>query len=417
MSSHTKTAATAEHLDLSPWRVLPTALIAGGIVFILLGFLVDTFVFQAEALTQFAFSWLLAFMFFLSLGLGSLGFVILHHLFDAGWSVPIRRVLEQMSCTLRWMWLLWLPIGVLSPRLYEWIRKVNEGAPDLSTKAKYPLFTIPGFWIVSAVCLFVWWWLPTMLRHWSLKQDETGSVECTRKLRRYSAVGVFLFAFTLTFGAILWVKALEHEWFSTMYGVYYFAGSMWTTMATLYVIILLLQRQGPLRGYVHEKTYYFMGSILFAFTVFYAYVTFAQYFIIWNANMPEETFWYVVRERGTWWDIGLIIIFGHFFLPFLLLLRIDWKLKLALMGPLFVWAWLMHFLDLSFNIVPVLHGENYHLDLMDLGCMALLGGILSKLFVTNLNSSPVLPQKDPRFAESQEIYVVPNTKPETGGAH
>ena len=291
MSSPNKSAATAEPLDLSPWRVLPMALIAGGAVFILLGFQVDSAFFHADVEKQFAFSWLLAFMFFLSLGLGSLGFVILHHLFDAGWSVPIRRVMEQMACTLRWMWLLWLPIGVFSSKLYEWIRKVNEGMPDLATKAKHPLFTIPGFWIVSAICLFVWWWLPTRLRYWSLKQDETGSVECTRKLRRYAASGIFLFGFTLTFGAILWVKALEHEWFSTMYGVYYFAGSMWTAMATLYVAVLLLQRQGPLRGYVHEKTYYFMGSILFAFTVFYAYVTFAQYFIIWNANVPEETFW------------------------------------------------------------------------------------------------------------------------------
>jgi len=256
-----------------------------------------------------------------------------------------------------------------------------------------------------------------MLRYWSLKQDETGSVECTRKLRRYAAVGVFLFAFTLTLGAIMWVKALEHEWFSTMYGVYYFAGSMWTTMATVYVITLLLQRQGPLRGFVHEKTYYFMGSILFAFTVFYAYVTFAQYFIIWNANMPEETFWYVVREKGTWFYVSMIIIFGHFFLPFLAMLRIDVKQTFALMVPLGLWGWLMHYFDLSFNIVPVLHGENYHLDLMDIGCMALIGGILSKMFVSNLNASPILPQKDPRFAESQEIYVTPNVKPETGGAH
>jgi hypothetical protein len=220
----------------------------------------------------------------------------------------------------------------------------------------------------------------------------------------------------LTLGAIMWVKALEHEWFSTMYGVYYFAGSMWMTMATVYVITLLLQRLGPLQGYVHEKTYYFMGSILFAFTVFYAYVTFAQYFIIWNANMPEETFWYVQRESGTWWDIGQLMIFGHFFLPFLLLLRIDWKLKLAVMGPLFIWAWLMHFMDLTFNIVPVLHPRNYHLDWRDLACVAFIGGVLSKFFLLNLSAHPIVPQKDPRFAESQDIYV-PSASVEGAASH
>ena len=112
--------------------------------------------------------------------------------------------------------------------------------------------------------------------------------------------------------------------------------------------------------------------MLFAFTVFYAYVTFAQYFIIWNANMPEETFFYVQREHGTWFGICMVIIFGHFFVPFLMLLRIDWKLKFFIMVPLVMWAWLMHFIDMSFNIVPVHHPDGYHLDIMDLGCMAFI---------------------------------------------
>jgi hypothetical protein len=356
--------------------------------------------------TQFAFSWLLAYMFFLSLCLGSLGFTMLHHLFDASWSVPVRRVLEQMSVSLKHMVYLWIPIGILAPRMYKWMEGGwVQKTPDLATKAKLPLFTTPGFFIVSIICLLVWWFLSTQLRAWSLKQDETGSVECTRMMRRYSASGIFLFGFSLTLAAIMWVKALEHEWFSTMYGVYYFAGSMWLTMITLHGIILLLQRQGSLKPYVHDKTYYFMGSIFFAFTVFYAYVTFAQYFIIWNANMPEETFWYVLREKGTWWYIGLIIIFGHFFLPFLLLLRIDFKLKLSVMGFLVVWGWLMHFNDMAFNIIPVLHPNNYHLDWRDIACFAFIGGLLSNFFIARLYASPIIPQKDPRFAESQDIYV------------
>jgi hypothetical protein len=396
MSSHDN-SPSPEPLDLSKWRSVPTILMVVGGIGVVAGFFIDS--------RQFAFSWLLAFMFFLSLCLGGLGYTMLHHLFDAAWSVPIRRVMEQMGCLLPWMLPLWIPIGCLAPKLYKWMARLDAGHADLSTKAKFPLFTLPGFYIVSVLCLLVWVFLPLMLRYWSLRQDETGSVECTRKMRQYSAFGIFLFGFSLTLGAIMWVKALEHEWFSTMYGVYYFASSMWVGMATIYIIVLLLKRQGPLKGYVHEKTFYFMGSILFAFTVFYAYVTFAQYFIIWNANMPEETFWYVLREKGTWWGIGQIIIFGHFFVPFLLLLRIDWKLKLAVMGPLFIWVWLMHFVDMSFNIIPVLHGDNFHLDWMDLACMAFIGGFLANRFIKQLNSHPILPQKDPRFAESQDIYV------------
>ena len=290
-------------------------------------------------------------------------------------------------------------------RLYEWVRETQAGHPDLATKAKLPLFTQPGFIIASLICVAIWFWLSTQLRAWSLKQDKTGSVECTRMMRRYSAFGVFLFGLTLTMGAILWVKALEHEWYSTMYGVYYFAGSMWTSIATIYFITLILERQGTLKGLVHEKTYYFIGSILFAFTVFYAYVTFAQYFITWNANIPEEGFWYVQREQGSWWWVCMIIIFGHFFVPFLGLLRIDVKLKYWVMVPMFIWAWLMHFVDMSFNIIPVLHKGGFHLDWMDIACMAFIGGLLAMYFLKQLNSHPIMPQQDPRFAESQEIYV------------
>src|SRR6185295_12013556 len=121
----------------------------------------------------------------------------------------------------------------------------------------------------------------------------------------------------------MWVKALEHQWFSTMYGVYYFAASIWTTLATVYVITLVLKRTGPLSAVVHRRQFHDLGMLMLTFTVFYAYIHFSQYFLIWNASMPEETFWYVKRERGSWWDIGLLIVFGHFLLPFLALLRID----------------------------------------------------------------------------------------------
>src|SRR5437588_12128032 len=139
-----------------------------------------------------------------------------------------------------------------------------------------------------------------------------------------------------------------------MYGVYYFAGGAWTMLATAYVITMILDRMGVLTEVLHEHQYYFIGSLLFAFTVFYAYIHFSQYFIIWNANMPEETFWYVQREKGSWWDFGMLIIFGHFFLPFLSLLRIDAKLTLPVMIPLAIWAWLMHFCDVAFNLIPPL---------------------------------------------------------------
>jgi len=400
MSSHDNTPSPPP-LDLSRWRPVPNLMIAAGLVLAVLGLFLEV--------KQFAFSWLTAFMFVLSFGLGALFLVLAHHLFDASWSVPIRRFCEHIAVVaFRWMPLFFLPIAILArPQIYKWM--VMDPHSSEALHAKLPLFTLPGFYLVSAACLLVWWYFSKQLRYWSLKQDETGSAECTSKLRVLASGGMFLFAVTLTFAAVMWVKALQFQWFSTMYGVYYFAGSVWATLALVYLITSVLKRQGPLKAVVIPDTIYYIGSLMFAFTVFYAYIHFSQYFIIWNANLPEETFWYKWRESGTWWDVGMIIIFGHFFLPFLLLLRIDVKLSLVYMTPVCIWAWLMHFVDVCFNILPVSNPDNFPIAWiwLPLGCAALMFGLLAKGFLKQFAAHPPYPIRDPRLAESLGAYVPP----------
>jgi len=385
-------------LDISKWRNVPNILIAVGAVGAIGGLVFG-------GVKQFAFSWLLGFMFALSLGLGGLFLVIVHHLFDAGWSVPIRRFNEHIACLLfPTLAVLFIPIAVLAPQLYPWLTH-----PDHASKVKAPLFTFGGFYASAIACFLIWWWLSSSLRKWSLAQDKTGSAECTFKMRFYSCTGVVLFALTLTTAAIMWMKSLMDEWYSTMYGVTYFAASVWTTLATVYVITVIMQRSTALRNLIREKAYYMIGSLLLAFTVFYAYVNFAQYFIIWNANIPEETFWYILREKGWWWSFGQIIIFGHFFVPFLMLLRIDVKLTPLFMIALGAWAWLMHFCDLEFQIMPALnHDGHFSFGILaDLCCVLLMVGVLSKVFVYYFLKYPPYPQWDPRMAEALDIYVPP----------
>ena len=405
MSSPHSSPASAP-LDLSKFRNVPNLLIGGGGVLALLGAFVNY--------RQFSFSWLLAFMFFLSLGVGGLFLTLVHHLFDASWSVPIRRINEHLMCLLPVMAVMFIPIAInaafASPAshsaLYHWMT-IGDPAGDHALHAKHPMFTKAGFFIIAAFNFFVWWLLSSRLRGLSLEQDKTGSVACTEKMRLWSYVGIFLFALTVTLGVIMWVKALAHEWFSTMFGVYYFAESVWITLATVYVLTAILQRTGHLKDVIKPKQYYFIGSLLFAFTVFYSYIHFSQYFIIWNANLPEETFWYVMREQGTWKWAGITLIFGHFFIPFLTLLRIDVKLNLTIMVPVFCWTVLMHFLDQSFNIVPFAHPEGFHIDWMDLACFAFIGGVLAKVFIASFLAHPPYPQRDPRLAEGLDIYLPP----------
>ena len=405
MASQT-TATYDAPLDLSRWRKVPSIAIVVGVVFLGLGALVARNS-ELGLLRQFGFSWLLAFMFFLSLCLGGLFLVLVHHLFDASWSVPIRRYCEHLACLALPLAFLFIPVALLAPKIYPWM---SMETPDHALHAKHAMLN-PIFFYIRIVAYFVIWIaLSFSLRRFSVAQDKDGSAVWTNKMRVAACVGIFLFAITLTFAAIDWMKSLQHQWYSTMYGVWYFAGSVWTTVATVYVIAVILKRTGPLKDVLFPTHFYYIGSLLLAFTVFYAYIHFSQYFIIWNANMPEEVFWYKLRERGTWWWVGMVIIFGHFFVPFLTLLRIDFKLKLAVMGPMAIWAWLMHFTDLSFNIVPVAHPENFVLHWMDIGAFLIIGGILTMLFIRSLGSTAAYPLRDPRLKESLTSHELPATE-------
>jgi hypothetical protein len=418
MKSSQKTKATpSSKIDLGKWSIVPPALIAVGGLGVLIGL-----AFPGLRM-QLGYSYLLAFMFFLSLCLGGLFLVMIHHLFDAYWSVPIRRYCEHIAFLLPVMAVLFIPLAILAPTIYPWM--ALDPNIDHALEAKHALVNKPAFYLISILLFAIWTVLSYHLRYWSLEQDKTGAAICTRKMRIHSAWGIFAFGLTLTMAAVLWMKTLQHQFFSTMYGVYYFAGSIWLSMATFYVIALALKKAGPLRDVVRERQFHDLGVLFFAFTVFYAYIHFSQYFLIWNAAIPEETFWYVLREKGSWWDIGMIIVFGHFFVPFLLLLRIDAKLYFPLMLALAAWAWFMHYLDMAYNIIPVhqvyrnalaMPGELSHnlilavpdgfaLHPLDFACVAFIGGVLAFMFVRYFNSHAPFPQKDPRMAETLGVYV------------
>ena len=385
-----------------------------GAVFLVLGTLVEGRHGSDAAMKQFGYSWLLGFMFFLSLCMGGLFLVMAHHLFDASWSVPIRRYCEHLACLSLPLAFLFSPIALLAKKIYPWM---TMDPPDHALHAKSAMLN-PTFFYIRVVAYFlIWIVLSRSLRASSVAQDKDGAAKWTNKMRFASYIGMPLFAISVTFAVIDWMKSLQHQWFSTMYGVCYFAGSVWLTLTTVYVIAMILRRMGPLKDVLFPTHFYYIGSLIFAFTVFYAYVTFSQYFIIWNANMPEETFFYRLREVGSWRWVGYVIIFGHFFVPFLTLLRIDFKLKIAVMAPVMIWAWLMHFTDMSFNIMPVLHPAGYVLHWMDIGAFLVMAGILATLFIRSLGTTAAYPLRDPRLKESLTSHELPAGESDAGLVH
>jgi hypothetical protein len=388
-------------LDLSGWRKLPAVLMVVGGFLSVVGAALS---YARNDFHEFGFSWLLAFMFYYSIALGALFMVMVHHLTDAGWSVGIRRFCEHIASLLfPWLAILFLPVLIFSGKIYSWMT-LDPAANNL-VAAKFPVFTCAGFVVTSAVFFGIWWLLSSQLSRWSLKQDETGSAECTRKMRFYSGWGIVVFALTLTFSGVLWMKATSYQWFSCIYGVYFFSDCAWIGLATIYVIAAVLLRQGTLKPVLKQHYFYFIGMLLLAFTLFSAYTEFSQYFVVWNANMPEETFWYLIREHGNWWTLSMILIFGHFFVPFFVLLPEKIKMNFKVIIPVCLWIWLMHALDLAFNIFPALHPGGYPLKWiwLPLGCLMFMGGLLATIFLKKFNAHPPYPQRDPRLLEAMGV--------------
>ena len=388
-------------LDLSGWRKLPTALIVIGGILSVIGALVS---FRQDGGSEFGFSWLLAFMFYYSIALGALFLVMIHHLTDAGWSVGIRRFCEHLASLLfPWLAILFLPVLIFAKKIYLWMT-LSPTTNNL-VAAKLPVFTCSGFIITTAIFFGIWWLLSSRLSALSRQQDKTGAAECTRKMRFHSGWGIVAFALTLTYSSVLWMKATSYQWFSCIYGVYFFSDCAWIGLATVYVIAVILRRQGILKPVLQKNYFYFIGVLLLGFTLFSAYTEFAQYFVVWNANMPEETFWYLIREHGNWWTLSLILIFGKCFIPFFVLLPEKIKMNFKVIVPLCLWIWLMHAFDLAFNIFPALHHDGYPLQWiwLPLGCLMFMGGFLVKIFLCKFNSHPPYPQRDPRLLEAMGL--------------
>ena len=387
--------------DLSGWRRLPSVLMVVGGFLSVVGFLLS---WHRNDLREFGFSWLLAFLFYYSIALGALFMVMIHHLSDAGWSVGIRRFCEHIASLLfPWLAILFLPVGLLGPKIYKWM--TYDASSNNLVAAKLPVFTTAGFWITSAVFFGIWWLLTSQLSRWSLKQDETGAAECTYRMRFHSGWGIVAFALVLTYSGVLWMQATSYQSFSAIYGVYFFSDCAWIGLATVYIIAAVMLRQRILAGLLQENYFYFIGVLFFGFTLFSAYTEFAQYFVVWNANMPEETFWYLIRENGNWWWLSMILLVGHFFLPFFVLLPLKVKTNFKVMIPVCLWAWVMHAADLGFNIFPALHPDGYRLRWiwLPIGCLMFMGGFLATVFLNKFNAHSPYPKRDPRLLEAMGV--------------
>ncbi len=348
---------------------------------------------------QFYHSYLVAFAFWTSIGLGGLFFTMVHHLTGAVWSVVIRRMAEAVAMTLPIMGILFIPILLNHHDLYHWSHSdaVSHDA-ILQSKAGYLNST---FFVIRSIAYFaIWSFLSIRLAQMSRQQDSESDNSIALKMLRFSAGGMILFALTITFAAFDWLMSLDAHWYSTIFGLYYYAGSVLAVLSFFAITTIYLKRKGVLKGIVSEEHYHDIGKLMFTFMVFWTYMAFSQYFLIWYANIPEETTWYHHRGVGSWKSISLLIVFGHFSIPFFALITRaakrseNWLIFMAL------WLLCFHWLDMYWNVMPNLYPEGAKFSWMDLTLLIGFAGIFKWAFWRRYSSQPVVPVQDPQLDNS-----------------
>jgi len=377
MASHFVTSADVpvdgERLESS--KVAKAKLVAGGTSVILT--LVSVFLlFGAGEATRasFAYSWLFAFFFFFTLALGGCFWTLLHNVSNSGWGTSVRRVMENLGSVYPWLFIFVIPLlcPAVQHWLYEWMNRHREvtdsvfasGAAEalhhtgdphdhlLYKKAWY--MNIP-FWYFRVAFYFVGLSAVILgLRRLSTAQDSDPNPGTSRlfRARFHSTYTLIIFALTITFAGFDFLKGLDYTWFSTMWGVYLFAGAALNSMAVIIITVALLKQAGYMKSVVTPEHFHIKGKLLLAFTIFWAYIAFSQFFLIWYANITEETKYFLIRNTGGWNTGMIFLVFGHFVVPFVILLQAWLKKNPKLLALMAVYTLLMHVLDHYLIVIP-----------------------------------------------------------------
>ncbi|MBM4006913.1 MAG: quinol:cytochrome C oxidoreductase [Planctomycetes bacterium] len=373
-------------------------------------------------------AWLQAWLFAVSLSLGALFFVIIQHLTRAGWSVVVRRVAECIAANLLWLWLGFLPIAWLwfdgrLDTLFPWanLDHLREVAPEeAALVGKKVAFLNPGFFMIRAASyLLVWALLARFFLSNSVAQDSDRSVARSEKMGKWAGPAAILFGLTTTFASFDWIMSLNPAWFSTMFGVYFFAACCAGGFSAIALMSLRAQSRGLLKDVVTPEHYQDLGKMLFGFgIVFWAYIAFSQYMLIWYGNVPEETTWFMARQIGQWRIVSAALLFGHFVIPFLFLISRWTKRWRGTLTFGVAWMLVFHWVDLAYLIQPVIPHDIGKYDTYDAllaayaneaapvlnpGLIALSAGMLFLLVgrtLARLVRTGLLCKGDPRLAES-----------------
>lgn len=348
--------------------------------------------------------YLTAFFFFSCLALGGLFFTVINHVSKAGWSVTVRRFAESLTAFTPMILIggLILMLGV--KHLYPWTdSELLARSPMVAAKTAY--LNIP-FMIVRLVVFSVGVFLfARAIVGNSLKQDRDGAESHTLKNVGLSVAYCLFFAIFFSLFTVDLLMSLLPTWYSTIFGIYGFSGMFQSTMAFLILMLLYVRRKGFISGYVTMDHVHDVAKYMKGFTIFWAYIAFSQFMLIWYANIPEETEFYLMRSQNGWTQLSLFLLVGRFVIPFLALLPRSWKRNPTHVAIVSIWILLMQFLDIYWLVYPNFNDNHIAFGLFEILPMAAFAGIFLLLVGRFLRTNSLVPLKDPRLNEALNHHV------------
>jgi hypothetical protein len=396
-------AATATHLDLTTPPVAKTisqrSLIVGvvfGVIAVILAFIEPQ---------QFYRAYLLGFMLWLGVALGSMAILMIRHLTGGGWGMVIRRILGAAMRTAPLLAVLFIPVIFGIHKLYIWAQPLDQIADKhlrehLEDITKTYL-TTSGF-IYRAIFYFaIWNLLSFLLSKWSKETDHPGSPDHTSRFKAIAGPGLILYGFTISFAAIDWVMSLDPSWISTIFGLVILIGEVLSAMCFAVVVERILFNYKPMSEMLKPDFVHDHGKWMLAFLMMWAYFNFSQWLIIWAGNLPSEITFYMTRLHGGWASIGFILVLFGFAVPFAILLSRPFKRNIRRLVWLAVWLLLMRYIDLFWIIEPNF-SKTLTVTLADIVVPIAIGGFWLAYFFYNLGALPLLPAYDPSAGEVLE---------------
>jgi hypothetical protein len=332
---------------------------------------------------QFFYSYLVAWLYWTGLSLGSVSLLLLHNLTGGKWGDLVRPILRTAAGILPLMAILFLPIVLQPEKLYEWANP-SHVEHDAILKHKQPYLNIE-FFQVRAVIYFVVWLALLALLAWQARAAPLPETKVDRRFRRFSGQGLALHGIAITFASIDWVMSLEPHWFSTIYGVIWFGSWGLAALAFAILVAASVARRTTVLEEYHVDSLHDLGKLMLGFTMFWAYVSFSQFIIIWYGNLPEEVVWYIKRIEGPWQWVALTVAFLHFILPFVLLLSRKWKRDPARLGAVALILLVAEWITVVWQVEPAVeHGRPSYVPWLDLGLTLAMGGLWWIVFVITL---------------------------------